>query len=142
MRRAKCGGRRCWHARADTAARRSATPNPAAPGSVRHDHRRSPPPPRTLAGRAKEGARTRRRGAFLPGQRPHRAGTGLVLEAVGLRVPLGSGCRIELSQLEAGESRFAEAEVVGFSGERVFLMPLAETSGLTPGARVFPLGDD
>ncbi|HET7223003.1 MAG TPA: FliI/YscN family ATPase, partial [Rhodanobacteraceae bacterium] len=68
--------------------------------------------------------------------------TGLVLEAVGLRVPLGSGCRIELSQLEAGESRFAEAEVVGFSGERVFLMPLGETSGLTPGARVFPLGDD
>ncbi|HEY9111931.1 MAG TPA: FliI/YscN family ATPase, partial [Rhodanobacteraceae bacterium] len=68
--------------------------------------------------------------------------TGLVLEAVGLRVPLGSGCRIELSQLEAGESRFAEAEVVGFSGDRVFLMPLAETTGLTPGARVFPLGDD
>ena len=68
--------------------------------------------------------------------------TGLVLEAVGLRVPLGSGCRIELSQLEAGEARFAEAEVVGFSGERVFLMPLAETSGLAPGARVFPLGDD
>ena len=68
--------------------------------------------------------------------------TGLVLEAVGLRVPLGSGCRIELSQLEAGETRFAEAEVVGFAGDRVFLMPLAETSGLTPGARVFPLGDD
>jgi flagellum-specific ATP synthase len=58
---------------------------------------------------------------------------------VGLRVPLGSGCRIELSQLEAGESRFAEAEVVGFAGERVFLMPLAETSGLAPGARVFPV---
>lgn len=68
--------------------------------------------------------------------------TGLVLEAVGLRIPLGSGCRIELSAAEGGERRFAEAEVVGFSGDRLFLMPLAEISGLTPGARIFPLTDD
>ncbi len=68
--------------------------------------------------------------------------TGLVLEAVGLRVPLGSGCRIELTPGSRGESRLAEAEVVGFSGDRLFLMPLAEISGLTPGARVFPLADD
>jgi flagellum-specific ATP synthase len=67
--------------------------------------------------------------------------TGLVLEALGLKVPMGAGCRIELSP-GAAEGRFAEAEVVGFAGERVFLMPLQELSGLAPGARVFPLGDD
>ncbi|MCU5788743.1 FliI/YscN family ATPase, partial [Alloalcanivorax marinus] len=39
-------------------------------------------------------------------------------------------------------SGFAEAEVVGFAGDKLFLMPLAEISGLTPGARVFPLGQD
>ncbi|MBN7795830.1 flagellar protein export ATPase FliI [Parahaliea mediterranea] len=66
--------------------------------------------------------------------------TGLVLEAVGLKVPLGAGCRIELAPGLDGE-RFAEAEVVGFSGDKVFLMPLVELSGLTPGARVFPLNN-
>ncbi|MFP1682519.1 flagellar protein export ATPase FliI [Alloalcanivorax sp. C16-1] len=69
--------------------------------------------------------------------------TGLVLEVVGLRVPLGSGCRIELTCDSGGHaSGFAEAEVVGFAGDKLFLMPLAEISGLTPGARVFPLGQD
>ena len=67
---------------------------------------------------------------------------GLVLEAVGLRVPLGSACRIELSAGGGEPAGFAEAEVVGFSGDNLFLMPLAEISGLTPGARVFPLGHD
>ncbi len=66
--------------------------------------------------------------------------TGLVLEAVGLKIPLGSGCRIELSPPGADAPVFAEAEVVGFTGERLYLMPLEELSGLTPGARVFPLG--
>ena len=65
--------------------------------------------------------------------------TGMVLEAVGLKVALGSGCRIELSV--HGETQYAEAEVVGFSGEKLFLMPLAEISGLSPGARVLPLTD-
>ncbi|GHC26158.1 flagellar protein export ATPase FliI [Aidingimonas halophila] len=68
--------------------------------------------------------------------------TGLVLEAVGLQVALGSACHIELHAHEGERGRqFAEAEVVGFAGEKVFLMPLAELSGLVPGARVYPLGD-
>ena len=67
---------------------------------------------------------------------------GLVLEAVGLRVPLGSACRIELSAGSGEPAGFAEAEVVGFSGDNLFLMPLAEISGLAPGARVFPLAQD
>ncbi len=62
---------------------------------------------------------------------------GLVLEAVGLQLPVGSDCLIELP---AGrERRHAEAEVVGFSGDRLFLMPQSEVAGLLPGARVFAL---
>ncbi|WP_043318866.1 flagellar protein export ATPase FliI [Microbulbifer sp. HZ11] len=66
--------------------------------------------------------------------------TGLVLEVVGLKIPLGSGCSIELDPSGASQPAYAEAQVVGFNGERLFLMPLEEISGLTPGARVFPLG--
>jgi flagellum-specific ATP synthase len=59
---------------------------------------------------------------------------GLVLEAVGLQLPVGSECLIDLP---AGQSRaHAEAEVVGFSGDRLFLMPHGDVSGLLPGARV------
>ncbi len=67
--------------------------------------------------------------------------TGLVLEAVGLRAPLGSACLIEVASEPTAEGpRFAEAEVVGFADDRLFLMPLAELQGLPPGARVLPLG--
>lgn len=67
---------------------------------------------------------------------------GLVLEAVGLKVPLGSTCKIEVtSQDRHKPGLFSEAEVVGFSNDRLFLMPQDEVIGLTPGARVFPLGD-
>lgn len=64
--------------------------------------------------------------------------TGMVLEVVGLELPIGSACKIELAPHQ-NEPNFAEAEVVGFAGDRSFLMPLAEIHGLTPGARVFPL---
>jgi flagellum-specific ATP synthase len=61
---------------------------------------------------------------------------GLVLEAVGLRMPVGSDCLIELP---AGYvHRTTEAEVVGFAGDRLFLMPKSEVAGLVPGARVYP----
>lgn len=58
---------------------------------------------------------------------------GLVIEATGLNVSVGSTCHIELE----GYNR-SEAEVVGFAGEKTFLMPLEDLSGLTPGARVVP----
>jgi flagellum-specific ATP synthase len=62
---------------------------------------------------------------------------GLVLEAVGLRLSVGAEVMIELP---AGSTReMAEAEVVGFSGDRLFLMPTTEVAGLLPGARVYPL---
>ncbi|MCL4410832.1 MAG: flagellar protein export ATPase FliI [Gammaproteobacteria bacterium] len=65
--------------------------------------------------------------------------TGMVLEVVGLELPVGSACRVEVSQAQAQEPVYCEAEVVGFAGERSFLMPLEEIHGLTPGARVLPL---
>ncbi|MEJ7687773.1 MAG: FliI/YscN family ATPase, partial [Variovorax sp.] len=65
---------------------------------------------------------------------------GLVLEAVGLQLPVGSDCLIELPP--GYPQRHAEAEVVGFAGERLFLMPQSEVAGLLPGARVFARPSD
>jgi len=59
---------------------------------------------------------------------------GLVMEAVGLKLPIGSACVV----VQDGQSR-VEAEVVGFSGDRLYLMPASEIYGLTPGAAVIPL---
>jgi len=60
---------------------------------------------------------------------------GLTLEAVGCRAAVGSRCRIETKS-----GRMIEAEVVGFSDARIFLMPTAEVHGLEPDCRVIPLG--
>jgi flagellum-specific ATP synthase len=60
---------------------------------------------------------------------------GLTLEAVGCRAAIGSRCRIEMKG-----GRKIEAEVVGFAGERVFLMSAGEMHGLEPDCRVIPLG--
>jgi len=59
---------------------------------------------------------------------------GLVMEASGLKLPLGSGCRIQIP----GDGT-VEAEVVGFSGEKLFMMPTEDVYGLAPGAHVMPL---
>jgi flagellum-specific ATP synthase len=61
---------------------------------------------------------------------------GLVMEASGLRLPVGAVCLIAP---EGGQP--VEAEVVGFEDDRLFLMPLAEVSGLRPGATVVPVDD-
>lgn len=58
---------------------------------------------------------------------------GLTLEAVGCNLPVGSYCNIESTT-----GIPVEAEVVGFSGENIFLMPLKNSEGLRPGARVTP----
>lgn len=62
---------------------------------------------------------------------------GLVLEAVGLRLAVGSECTIELPPGSA--LPFAQAEVVGFSGDKLLMMPTTEVSGVLPGARVWPV---
>ena len=68
--------------------------------------------------------------------RPHVEGQvtrliGLTLEAVGLKVALGDYCLVDLQ----GDGS-VEAEVVGFSGDRIYLMPLDSVDGLAPGAAV------
>lgn len=60
--------------------------------------------------------------------------TGLVMEAVGLRLPVGSACLIHLPS-----GAKIEAEVVGFDGDHLFLMPQNDLDGVVPGAPVFPM---
>ncbi len=58
---------------------------------------------------------------------------GLTLEATGCRAPIGSLCLVETM------SGHMEAEVVGFSGDNLFLMPSEQITGILPGAKVTPL---
>ena len=60
---------------------------------------------------------------------------GLTLEAVGCQAAIGDRCRVSNP---GGTDVFAE--VVGFSGDRLFLMPTGLPRGLSPNARVLPLG--
>jgi flagellum-specific ATP synthase len=60
--------------------------------------------------------------------------TGLVMEAVGLRLAVGSACSIPLPN-----GTRIEAEVVGFDNDRLFLMPQSDVEGIVPGAHVYPL---
>jgi flagellum-specific ATP synthase len=59
---------------------------------------------------------------------------GLTLEAVGLQSQIGSRCRVVNA-----DGGMLEAEVVGFSGDRTYLMPTGEMAGLKPNARVIPM---
>lgn len=58
---------------------------------------------------------------------------GLTLEATGCQSIVGDRCLIQ----GAGGQEI-EAEVVGFDGDRTFLMPLTSADGLKPGALVTP----
>jgi flagellum-specific ATP synthase len=59
---------------------------------------------------------------------------GLVMEATGLQLAVGNSCSVELPN-----GGGVEAEVVGFSGDKLYLMPASDVYGLVPGARVVPL---
>ena len=59
---------------------------------------------------------------------------GLTLEAEGCVAPVGSRCLIRNT-----DGSEVEAEVVGFAGERLYLMPTGDLYGLTPNARVVPV---
>jgi flagellum-specific ATP synthase len=59
---------------------------------------------------------------------------GLVMEASGLKLRLGSGCLIQIP----GDGT-VEAEVVGFAGDRLFLMPAEDVYGVSPGALIIPM---
>ncbi|MCP4596521.1 flagellar protein export ATPase FliI [Neptuniibacter sp.] len=56
---------------------------------------------------------------------------GLTLEAVGIKCAVGECCFIELSA-----EQLVEAEVVGFAGDRVYLMPLYPIEGIQAGTKV------
>ena len=58
---------------------------------------------------------------------------GLVLEAAGIRAPVGAVCEVH-----GDNGPPVQAEVVGFDGDRAFLMPTGEVHGLASGARVLP----
>ena len=59
---------------------------------------------------------------------------GLVMEAVGQKLAVGSACTIPLPN-----GTRIEAEVVGFENDRLFLMPQSDVEGVVPGSRVFPV---
>ena len=58
---------------------------------------------------------------------------GLTLEAVGCQVGIGSRC-----QIINPDGSCIEAEVVGFSDNKTYLMPCTSIHGLAPNARVIP----
>src|ERR1700694_5751475 len=62
---------------------------------------------------------------------------GLSIEVEGLRLPLGEICHLYPERATAGASRIT-ADVVGFSAERLILMPFAETHGVRPCTAFFP----
>ncbi len=63
-----------------------------------------------------------------------RRSVGLAMEAEGCSAPVGGRCDVV-----AQDGRRVETEVVGFSDERLFLMPAGEMRGLVPNARVIPI---
>ncbi len=59
---------------------------------------------------------------------------GLAMEAEGCHAALGGRCDVI-----AADGRRVETEVVGFAGERLFLMPIGDMRGVVPNARVIPI---
>lgn len=59
---------------------------------------------------------------------------GMTLEAEGIRLPVGGRAAIHTAT-----GKTLAAEVVGFNGERTFLMPEGQLEGVVPGARIEPL---
>ena len=59
--------------------------------------------------------------------------TGLVLEAAGVRAPVGA-----VYEVHGDAALPVQAEVVGFNGDRALLMPTGDLLGLSSGARVSP----
>ncbi|HEY9050283.1 MAG TPA: flagellar protein export ATPase FliI [Gammaproteobacteria bacterium] len=60
---------------------------------------------------------------------------GLTLEAIGCQTAVGTSCDIV-----APGNHHIEAEVVGFSGDKTYLMAMGDSRGLVPNARVIPVG--
>jgi flagellum-specific ATP synthase len=63
-----------------------------------------------------------------------RRSVGMALEAEGCSAPVGGRCDIV-----SVDGKQIEAEVVGFAGDRLYLMPTGDTRGIVPNARVIPV---
>ncbi len=61
---------------------------------------------------------------------------GLAMEAEGCHAALGGRCDVVTAN-----GRHVETQVVGFSGERLFLMPVGDMRGVVPNARVIPISE-
>ncbi|MEE2000043.1 flagellar protein export ATPase FliI [Alkalimonas sp. MEB108] len=82
--------------------------------------------------------RLRRQQQYIRHSRPSVSGqlvrvVGLTLEATGCSAGIGQSCEVETAQ------GVLLAEVVGFAGDRIFLMPKDDISGVVPGAKVTPV---
>lgn len=62
--------------------------------------------------------------------------TGLVMESAGMHWPIGSPCMVPLR-----DGSTVEAEVVGFDGDRLLLMPQSSVEGIAPGAKVLQISN-
>ncbi|MDH4046661.1 MAG: flagellar protein export ATPase FliI [Gammaproteobacteria bacterium] len=63
-----------------------------------------------------------------------RRSVGLAMEAEGVHSAVGGRCDVI-----AEDGRRIETEVVGFAGERLYLMPAGDMRGIVPNARVIPV---
>lgn len=59
---------------------------------------------------------------------------GLTIEAIGVQAPIGARCHI-ISQ----NNNAILAEVIGFNGDKTYLMPIGTIEGVKAGARIRPL---
>ena len=96
-----------------------------------------PDPDRSLEQRSRLGNyvdRARQSASGLVVEGVLRRTVGLAMEAEGCHAELGGRCDVI-----AADGRRVETEVVGFSGNRLFLMPLGDMRGVVPNARVIPM---
>lgn len=61
---------------------------------------------------------------------------GMTLEAVGCQAAVGARCMVK-----SPNHQEIEAEVVGFAGEKIYLMPTGNIHGLVPNASVVPINE-
>ena len=91
--------------------------------------------PSTLLDRMERSARQIERTVFVEKRGAVSQVIGLVIESNGPASAVGDVCRIE-----TGEDDFILAEVVGFRGGKVLLMPLGDLHGIKPGSPVIAIG--
>ena len=85
-------------------------------------------------GLARYAARAKKEAPKLVVEGRLRRTVGMAMEAEGCFAAVGGRCDVVVE-----DGRRVETEVVGFAGERLFLMPQGEMRGIVPNARVIPV---